>query len=128
MKLVIGSIESDPTSSAVSSSGTEAAGVSLVSGSRDKTVRVWDPMRGQCLSIFTAHENWVRGALFDPTGRYVISCSDDKSIRVFDLKEERCLRAIEDAHGHFVSCISSSDTRPIFFTGSVDKSVALWSC
>ena len=107
---------------------TDSTGTSLVSGSRDKTVRVWDPLRGLCLMVFTAHENWVRGALFDPSGRYVISCADDKSIRVFDLKEDRCARTIEDAHAHFVTCIACSDNRPVFFSGSVDKSVALWGC
>jgi platelet-activating factor acetylhydrolase IB subunit alpha len=100
----------------------------LVSGSRDRTVRVWDALRGICLLNFTTHENWVRGVLFDPTSRYVISCSDDKTIRVFDIKEDRCIRTIEEAHGHFVSCLAASKVRSIYFTGSVDKTISLWSC
>lgn len=32
------------------------------------------------------HENWVRGVIFHPTNKYLISCSDDKSIRITDLK------------------------------------------
>lgn len=58
----------------------------LASGGRDRTVRLWDPLRGQCLMTFTAHENWVRCVVFHPSFKYLISCSDDKSIRVLDIK------------------------------------------
>lgn len=78
--------------------------------------------------VFSSHENWVRGVIFDPTLRYLTSCSDDKSVRVFDLKEQRCIRTIDDAHSHFVSCITASSCRPVYFTGSVDKTIAVWSC
>jgi platelet-activating factor acetylhydrolase IB subunit alpha len=100
----------------------------LVSGSRDRTVKVWEPLRGICLMTFAVHENWVRGVTFDPTSRFIISCSDDKSIRVFDVKEERCIRTIDDAHSHFVCCLTGSSVRPIYFTGSVDKTISLWTC
>ena len=42
--------------------------------------------QGQCLAVYTTHENWVRGVLLHSSGKYIISCSDDKSIRVFDIK------------------------------------------
>ena len=84
----------------------------LVSGSRDRTVRLWDPLKvsifiyslllsllcecalnaclmvaqGVCLAVHTAHENWVRGVLFHASGKFIVSCSDDKSIRVYDIK------------------------------------------
>ena len=58
----------------------------LVSGSRDKTVKLWDPLKNTCLATFTCHDNWVRSVLLHPNGKYIISCSDDKSIRVVDIK------------------------------------------
>eukprot|EP01035_Chromulina_nebulosa_P017105 gene17105-22619_t len=100
----------------------------LVSGSRDKTVKLWDALRGVCLMTFSAHENWVRGVVVNPTGKYIVSCSDDKSIRVFDIKESRCLRTIADAHGHFVTSIAFSQIHPIIVTGSVDKTINIWTC
>lgn len=101
----------------------------LVTASRDRTVRVWDSVRGICLATLTAHENWVRCAVFDPSGRYVLSCSDDKSIRVFDLKDGgRCCRSILEAHGHFVTSLATASTVPIVISGSVDKSLSIWSC
>ena len=58
----------------------------IASGSRDRSVRLWDAVQGSCLCVYAAHENWVRGVIFHPSGKYIISCSDDKSIRVLDIK------------------------------------------
>ena len=35
----------------------------LASGSRDKSIRVWDVSSGQCLFTLVGHDNWVRGEL-----------------------------------------------------------------
>lgn len=58
----------------------------LASGSRDRTVKLWDPLKGVCLHTFAAHENWVRAVLFHPSYKYIISASDDKTVRVLDIK------------------------------------------
>jgi WD40 repeat protein len=79
-------VSSSTTSSSSSSRGSRAA--HLVSGGRDKTVRVWSLHTGQCVYTFSDHSNWVRQVCFHPAsvGGYVLSCSDDRSVRVFDLK------------------------------------------
>jgi platelet-activating factor acetylhydrolase IB subunit alpha len=100
----------------------------LASGSRDRTVRLWDAIRGTCLCVFTAHENWVRSVVFHPSGKYILSASDDKSIRVMDIKEQRCLRTLNDAHTHFVTSIDISQSHPVVISGSVDKNIAIWDC
>ena len=100
----------------------------LASGSRDRTVKLWDPLKGQLLMTFNAHDNWVRCVLIHPSGKYIISCSDDKSIRIMDIKEGRCLKTIGDAHGHFVNTISMSAARFALVSGSVDKNLCIWDC
>lgn len=50
------------------------------------------------------HDNWVRGALFHPGGKYIISVSDDKTLRVWDIRNVRCLKKLE-AHPHFCTCL-----------------------
>ncbi|KAF2812429.1 platelet-activating factor acetylhydrolase IB alpha subunit [Mytilinidion resinicola] len=77
----------------------------VATGSRDKTIKLWDG-RGTLIKTLIGHDNWIRALVFHPGGKYLLSASDDKTIRCWDLTQEgRCVKTVEDAHGHFVSCI-----------------------
>ena len=44
--------------------------------------------------------------MFHPGGKYLLSSADDKTIRCWDLEQDgRCVRTIDDAHSHFVTCL-----------------------
>ncbi|KAI1343729.1 WD domain-containing protein [Xylariaceae sp. FL0016] len=77
----------------------------MATGSRDKQIRLWDA-RGNCLKVLVGHDNWVRGLVFHPGGKYLLSVSDDKSIRCWDLSQEgKCVKVVSDAHKHFATCL-----------------------
>ena len=52
----------------------------------------------------TGHDNWVRGVVFHPGGKYILSASDDKTIRVWDTQNKRNHKTLQ-AHPHFVTSI-----------------------
>ncbi|XP_044079810.1 lissencephaly-1 homolog B [Siniperca chuatsi] len=99
----------------------------LLSGSRDKTIKMWDVSIGICLMTLVGHDNWVRGVLVHPGGRFIVSCADDKTIRIWDYKNKRCMKTL-CAHEHFVTSLDFHKTAPYVVTGSVDQTVKVWEC
>ncbi|XP_052075618.1 lissencephaly-1 homolog [Mytilus californianus] len=107
--------------------GNMRSGPFLISGSRDKTIKMWDISVGLCLFTLIGHDNWVRGLIFHPGGKYILSASDDKTLRVWDIKNRRNHKTLE-AHTHFVTSIDMHKSSPYVITGSVDQSVKVWEC
>jgi len=100
----------------------------LASGSRDKTIKVWNTATGECIATLIGHDNWVQGVTWHPTGKYLISVSDDKSVKVWELLTGRAIKTINDAHSHFVSCVDYNSRNPTMATGSVDNTIKIWAC
>jgi WD40 repeat protein len=69
------------TSVAFSSDGTH-----IVSGSNDKSVRVWDASTGMELKRLNGHTDNVTSVTFSSDSTRIISGSDDGSVRVWDLQ------------------------------------------
>lgn len=103
------------------------SGPFLVSGSRDKTIRMWDIINGLCLYSLLGHDNWVRDVFFHPGGKFLLSCSDDKTLRIWDLKNRRNTKTI-DAHSHFCTSLDMHRIKPYVITSSVDLSIKVWEC
>ena len=56
----------------------------LVSGSEDKTIKIWDLESGNCIKTLQGHTNIVRCIKLLPSGE-LVSSSDDNTINVWDL-------------------------------------------
>jgi hypothetical protein len=68
------------------------AGNLLASAGQDKTVRLWDPERGELIRTFQGHTDEVNWVTFSPDGKTLASASDDRTIRLWDVASgvERC--------------------------------------
>jgi len=106
--------------------GKSAPGNFLASGSRDKSIKIWETATGLCVITLIGHDNWIRAVEFHPSGKFLLSVSDDKSVRVWDLKQGRAVKTIHDAHTHFVSCMDFNVSN--MATGGVDDVIKIWSC
>ena len=73
-------------SSSVNSVSITPDGRYAVSGSADKTLRVWDLETGRCVRILEGHSNAVNSITIIPNGRYAVSGSYDTTVRLWDFE------------------------------------------
>jgi len=60
-------------------------GKRIVSGSGDKTVKVWDAQTGQEMFTIKGHSEGVSSVSFSPDGKRIVSGSYDKTVKVWDI-------------------------------------------
>lgn len=58
------------------------------------------------------HDNWVRGILFHPGGKFIVTCADDKTLRIWDYKNKRCMKTL-CAHEHFVTSMGKKEKQKL---------------
>lgn len=107
----------------------------LVSGSGDKTVRIWSTARGQLLHTLTGHTSWVRAINISPDQRLIASAGNDKAIRLWHLQtgvhqqtltgHQDSIRAIEFLPLHDQSVAYTLGATLV--TGGQDKLIHLWN-
>lgn len=87
-------------------------GRSLVSGSYDGTVKVWDLASGAQRLSQAMHGDWVLAVTVTPDGRLLVSGSSDGAIRVWDLASGTVIARFE-ADGEIWACAVSPGGRTV---------------
>ncbi|EDR06794.1 uncharacterized protein LACBIDRAFT_299673 [Laccaria bicolor S238N-H82] len=99
----------------------------IVSGSGDKTVRVWDAQTGQSvMDPLKGHDNWVTSVAFSPDGRHIVSGSRDKTVRVWDAQTGQSVMDPLKGHDDCVTSVAFSPDGRHIVSGSRDKTVRVW--
>ncbi|EGF80761.1 hypothetical protein BATDEDRAFT_10949 [Batrachochytrium dendrobatidis JAM81] len=93
----------------------------MVSGSADKTVRVWDLTTYGCAAVLTGHTGWIRAV--QVRGTTVISGSSDHTLRQWKVNGEKPYQVI---HGHSGSVNGVWFDDDQLITGSADRTVKVW--
>jgi WD40 repeat protein len=100
-------------------------GKQIVSGSDDKTVRVWDAQTGVERAVLEGHTSSVTSVAFSPDGKHIVSRSDDKSIRVWDA-QTGVQRAVLEGPKYMLTAVAFSTDGNQIVSGSWDKVVRVW--
>jgi len=96
-----------------------------LSGSSDKTLKLWDLAKGKCLHTFTGHNKYVGTVAISPDGHQVLSGSDDKTLKMWNPATGRCLRTFE-GHKSYVKSVAFSPDGRQAISGSWDNTLKLW--
>ena len=101
-------------------------GKRIVSGSWDKTVRIWDMESGVCQHVLTDHTGSVFNIAYSAEKNQVASTSEDKTIRLWDLTTNSCCQILS-GNEKAILCVAYSPRGDQIASGSDDFSVRLWS-
>ncbi|KAJ7166772.1 hypothetical protein C8R46DRAFT_951385, partial [Mycena filopes] len=113
--------------STVSSVAFSPDGTRIVSGSNDKTVRVWDTeTQAQIGAPLEGHTGTVSSVAFSPDGARIVSGADDKTVRVWDTEAQTQIGAPLEGHTGTVSSVAFSPDGTRIVSGSYDNTVRVW--
>jgi WD40 repeat protein len=97
----------------------------LLTGGRDKVIKLFTLLTGEHLHTFFGHDNWVRSLSLHATGKYLYSAADDKTIRVWDLQSGKEKKKTE-AHELFISTVQYNSKYGVVASSGNDAVVKLW--
>ena len=109
----------------VTSVGFSPDGNRIVSGSMDKSVRVWDAKTDEHLRELQGHTDSVTSVGFSTDGNQIVFGSLDKSVRVWDGKTGKQLRELQ-GHTDIVRSVEFAPDGHRIVSGSDDRSVRVW--
>jgi len=97
---------------------------SLISGGRDKSIRLWNPTTGTLLkTVENAHIGWITSVAYSRNENLIASCCWDYKIKIWDAKTLKLKFAIDDAHSDGVLDLSFTPMGPFLLSASEDKTV-----
>ncbi|MFT7815118.1 pleiotropic regulator 1-like [Arapaima gigas] len=97
----------------------------FVTGSADRTIKIWDLASGKLKLSLTGHISTVRGVAVSARSPYLFSCGEDKQVKCWDLEYNKVIRHY---HGH-LSAVYDLDLHPtidVLVTCSRDSTARVW--
>ncbi len=83
-------------------------GKQIVSGSYDKTIRIWDATTGETVAgPLEGHTEGVHSVAYSPDGKHIVSGSYDKTIRIWNTKNKNFDTMPAHVISHFGDTINS---------------------
>jgi len=111
--------------SSVMSVAFSPCGKYVVSGSWDKTLKLWEIKNGRLVRTFKEHESSVMSVAFSPCGKYVVSGSGKQTLKLWEAGSGELVRDCKGDAWSIVS-VAYSPCGKYVVSGTDEGSVTLW--
>ena len=101
-------------------------GQTLVSGSADKTIKIWNLSTGQEIRTLTGHSNPVNTLAISSDWQTLVSGSADKTIKIWNLSTGQEIRSIT-GNFSYVNALAISPDGQTLVSGNADKAIKIWN-
>ncbi|HPA18596.1 MAG TPA: protein kinase [Verrucomicrobiae bacterium] len=103
----------------VSSVAFSPDGHLILSGSHDKTLRLWNVESGDCLRRFERQEHSINVICFSPDGRHALSGATGESfIRLWEVATGKCVRTFDGRWGKILAVAFSPKGQFVLASGA----------
>lgn len=101
-------------------------GQTLASGSRDRTIKLWDAQTGALKQTLTEPSaGAVYAVVFSPDGKTLASGGADKTLRLWDTRTGNLIH-MWTGHSQSILAIAFSPAGQTLASGSFDKTIKIW--
>lgn len=100
-------------------------GKTLVSGSWDKTLKIWQ-RDGTVLHTLMGHDDAVWSVNYSPDGKFLVSASRDKTVKVWRIADGKEIMTLV-GHNDWVACVSFSPDGQTIASMGWDGTMKLWN-
>lgn len=101
-------------------------GEQIISGSSDRTLKLWNIRTGKTQATLKGHGGYISQVAFHPKGQQVASASGDETIRLWNPTTGRRLRTLKGQQGDITSLAYSNDGSKLV-SGADDRTIRIWN-
>ncbi|KAI8575102.1 hypothetical protein K450DRAFT_263270 [Umbelopsis ramanniana AG] len=98
-----------------------------LSGSRDRSIMLWNASTGARIQTYSAHGRDVLGISVTADNSRFASCGNDRTVFCWDVSTGSVIRRYA-GHYESVNCVGFNDDGTVLASGSFDTTVRLWDC
>lgn len=99
----------------------------ICSGSKDNTVKLYDPRVGETLSTLFGHRNTVTKVAWNDNGNWLLTGSRDQLIKVYDIRAMKELCSLRGHHKEVTSLAWHPLYESVFASGGMDGTLIYWN-
>jgi WD40 repeat protein/transcriptional regulator with XRE-family HTH domain len=97
----------------------------VLTGSTDHTLKLWEVETGNCLHTFVGHTDGVRSVTFSPDGKTIASGSIDRTIKLWQMDSGDCWQTLI-GHQRMIQALAFSPDGSMLTSASLDCTLRVW--